>query len=212
MGKDLNLSARSGSAARGKSAARMLPADTAFVHPRSIAQGLLSSEPLGSRCDRLGEGLRTPAGAGRTSGLRAGVRKPPKDERAGVVLRYGDLAAAARARRCHGSPRRSRPCCREPYGSLLGGLIGTRRRSWQAAVAVPGSPRTVPACLGTRLSDGRNDVASALCWMWLCRVTTPSSGSPSARRRSPGAGSAPEALDHEHAPSAAGACRASLRG
>ena len=32
------------------------------------------------------------AGTGRASGLRAGVRKPPKDERAGVVRRYGDLA------------------------------------------------------------------------------------------------------------------------
>ena len=52
----------------------------------------------------FGEGLRTPAGAGRASGLRAGVRKPPKDERAGAVLRYGDLAEAARARRCHRQP------------------------------------------------------------------------------------------------------------
>ena len=48
---------------------------------------------------------RRPAQA-RASGLLAGVRKPPKDERTGVIVRYGDLAEAARARRRHGPLRR----------------------------------------------------------------------------------------------------------
>ncbi len=192
--------------------------------PPSVLTRILTSFPTtklrGERCvptrtgrvanGEVGEGLRTAAGAGRASGLRAAVGKPPKDERAGVASRYGDLAAAARARRRHGPPRRPRPWCREPSGSVSGDVIRTRRRSWQADGAVPGSLRTVPACLGASVSDGRSGVASALCWIWPCRVTTPSSGSPSARGRSPGAGDALEALDHEHAPAAAGAWGAAL--
>lgn len=51
------------------------------------------------RNSRVGEGLRTAASTVRASGLRAGVRKPPKDERAGVASRYGDLAGGSSARR-----------------------------------------------------------------------------------------------------------------
>ena len=43
----------------------------------------------GALSDRVGEGLRTAAGTGRASGLMAGVRKPPKDERAGSSCAMG---------------------------------------------------------------------------------------------------------------------------
>ena len=70
--------------------------------------------------DRDGEGLRTAAGTGRASGLLAGVRKPPKDERAGVASHYGDLAEPARVRRRHGPLRQSRPLMPRAVWQWLG--------------------------------------------------------------------------------------------
>src|SRR4051812_30814371 len=88
---------------------------------------------------RLGEGLRMPANAGRTAGCRAGVRKPPKDEPAGLrAPAYGNLAERLRARM--------------PFGPCRAGM--------PASAAVVGSARQVAADAGTRVSDGRSRVAS----------------------------------------------------
>ena len=158
----------------------------------------------------FGEGLRTAAGPGRASGLRAAVGKPPKDERAGVTSRYGDLAGGSSAQRRCGLSRLANPWLDEVSRRSTGAAIEVRRRCWRADAAIPGSLRTAPDTVRASLSDGRSGVASALCWIWPCRVTAPSSGAPSVRGRSPGTCDASEALDHEHASAAAGAWGAAL--
>src|SRR4051812_34380326 len=112
---------------------------------------------------RLGEGLRMPANAGRTAGCRAGVRKPPKGEPAGLrAPAYGNLAERLRCGRSRDgravAPRAGQPGreerARVPFGPCRAGM--------PASAVVVGSARQVAADAGTRVSDGRSRVASTV--------------------------------------------------
>ena len=84
-------------------------------------------ESVAAHSRLVGEGLRTAAGAGRASGLTAAVGKPPKDERARVASRHGDLAGRASARRRRSQPRLANPWSGEVSRRSTGAAIEDRR-------------------------------------------------------------------------------------